>query len=170
MKSVWSKEVRPKLNIEIKLPDRVFEFAGYTFTILMWVLAFCVIFSDLDKIPSHFSFSGRPDSYGSKYTILVIPVIHSLVFVLLTVINRYPHIFNYPIKITNENALRQYSLATRAIRYLKTTLSLLFLSLTYLAYISATSDIQISVIWIFPVIIIMIEIPMLFYIWKAMKK
>lgn len=170
MKSGWRKEERPKLNIEIKLLDRVFEIIGYTFTILMWVLAFCVIFSNVKKIPSHFSFSGRPDSYGSKYTILILPVIHTLVFVLLTIINRYPHIFNYPQKITNENGMQQYTLATRAIRFLKTSLSLMFLLLTYLAYSSAAFDIKISAIWIFPFIIIMIEIPMLFYIWKAMKK
>lgn len=169
MKFKTSREERPKLKLELSWTDKIFELLGITFTALMWVFALFVISSSVDKIPTHYSFSGKPDSFGSKYTILLLPAINLAVFILLTILNKYPHVFNYPIKITSENSLRQYTLATKAIRFLKTTLSLLFLIITYFTYKSSLNGADFSGIWILPTIIIFIELPMLFYIWKATK-
>jgi hypothetical protein len=43
----------------------------------------------------------------------------------MTVLNRFPHIFNYTTTITEENALREYTRATRLVRYLKLTMVLI---------------------------------------------
>lgn len=169
MSFIKSKEERPKLKLELSLGDKIFETLGLTFSVLMFVIAFFVISSKLERIPTHFNFAGKPDNFGNKYSILLIPSINLFVFVLLTIINKFPHVFNYPTKITPENALRQYSLATKAIRYLKTSLSLLFLIITYFTYNSSVNGNGFSGIWILPAVIIMIEIPMIFYIWKASK-
>lgn len=48
----------------------------------------------------------------------------------MTIVNRFPHLFNYPVKITKENAFRQYANASRMMRYLK------FISVVILGVIS----------------------------------
>ncbi len=75
-----------------------------------------------DKVPIHYGANGSPDDWGSKSTLLILPLVSIIFYAGLTVINIYPHTFNFPIKITQENAVRQYELAKSLITILKFTL------------------------------------------------
>lgn len=70
-------------------------------------------------VPTHFGISGQPDAYGSKGTLLILPVIFLLVYGLLTFLERFPHTYNYPVTITEENAPRQYKRARILLVWLK---------------------------------------------------
>ena len=56
-------------------------------------------------------------------------VLSSLEFIFL---NKYPHLHNYSVKITEENALKNYRFSTRILRVIN------FLNLLLLAYILKT--------------------------------
>jgi len=77
-------------------------------------------------VPSHFGLSGKPDSWNGKWFVLISPIISLALYLFITVISRYPHIFNYPWNITEENAGVQYKLARTAIICLKTELVWIF--------------------------------------------
>lgn len=62
-------------------------------------------------IPVHFDASGRADGYGGRGGLVVLPVIGTLTYLILTGVTRIPHMFNYPWPITPGNAERQYRLA-----------------------------------------------------------
>lgn len=47
----------------------------------------------------------------------MLPVTSAILFPGMSLVNRAPHIFNYPVRITSENALIQYTNAPRLIRY-----------------------------------------------------
>lgn len=70
-------------------------------------------------VPTHFNISGQPDAYSSKSALLILPVILLLAYGLLTLVERFPHTYNYPIAITAENAPRQYRLARMLLVWLK---------------------------------------------------
>lgn len=76
-------------------------------------------------IPSHFS-GGKVDGYSNKGFIFFLPAVGLFVYGLLTFVAMIPHTFNFPVKITPQNALYQYRLATRLIRVLKTMIMFLF--------------------------------------------
>lgn len=76
-------------------------------------------------IPTHFGFSGAPNAYGGKGSLLALPIVSICLAVLLTVLSHYPHIYNYPWPITAENAPRQYYLARRLLRW--TTLEMVWM-------------------------------------------
>jgi len=69
-------------------------------------------------IPTHYGFSGAPNAYGGKGSLLTLPIVSICLAVLLTVLSRYPHLYNYPWPITAENAPRQYSLARLLLRWI----------------------------------------------------
>src|SRR6266702_8603436 len=69
-------------------------------------------------IPTHYGFSGAPNAYGGKGSLLPLPIGSICLAVLLTVLSRYPHLYNYPWPITAENAPRQYSLARLLMRWI----------------------------------------------------
>ncbi len=59
-------------------------------------------------VPSHFGFSGRPDAYSGKDSLLILPIIAIAITALFSALLPYPHLFNYPVQITPENAATQY--------------------------------------------------------------
>ena len=90
-------------------------------------------------IPTHYGFSGAPNAYGGKGSLLTLPIVSICLAVLLTVLSRYPHLYNYPWPITAENAPRQYSLARLALRLITLEMVLMVCGLQGLIIQSAQS-------------------------------
>lgn len=59
-------------------------------------------------IPTHFGVDGRPNAYGSRASFLLLPGILVALLILFAVLSRFPWLYNYPVRITQENATRQY--------------------------------------------------------------
>jgi uncharacterized membrane protein len=79
-----------------------------------------------DTVPQHFGFSGKVDSWGSKGILIVLPVVMGAFYLLLTILGRFPHYFNYTVQITTENAAAQYLNARRLLCWLKFELVYIF--------------------------------------------
>lgn len=79
-----------------------------------------------DRIPIHFGLGGLADAWGDKVTIWIMPAVAAILFVLLAAVSRYPHTFKYPVRITDENARRQYLLARALLVWLKAEVCWLF--------------------------------------------
>jgi uncharacterized membrane protein len=159
-----TKEQRPKLQIDPTPGDRIMEAAGWLMVALLWIITLWDYSGLPDQIPVHFGASGKADSYGSKTNLLILPVLGTVMYIGLTLLGRIPHAFNYPGKITPENALRQYTSATRMIRVLKFILVLVFTMIVWgtLRTVSGKSDGLGA--WFLPLTIILFVIPFIFYI------
>jgi len=64
-----------------------------------------------DRIPVHFGLNGQPDAWGGKGALAIGPIVSLASVLLLAIVNRSPHTFNYPVAVTPENAQRQYAIA-----------------------------------------------------------
>ena len=114
-------------------------------------------------IPTHFNGSGTADEFGGKESFLILPGTSLFIYVLLTMINRRPYRFNFMVKITKENALRQYTLATRMVRTLKGSLIWLFWFICHMTLQVATGAAQGMGMWFLPVFLGIIFIPLIAY-------
>lgn len=119
-------EKRPKLRIELTITDKAAELIAALMLIILWAIPLFAYSALPSIIPTHFNFAGEADGYGSRLTIFVLPVIGTFIFALLTILNNYPHIFNFPVQITPKNAMEQYAIATRFIRYFKAVIMGIF--------------------------------------------
>lgn len=117
---------RPKLKAELTTLDKTLEILGWTSILAVWFLTITNYTNLPDTIPIHYNGAGQADRFGGKATILILPLIATVLFVGLTILNRFPHIFNYPTNITQDNALSHYTNATRMIRYLKLIIVVIF--------------------------------------------
>jgi hypothetical protein len=79
------------------------------------------------SIPVHFGFSGQPDAWGDKAAIWILPVVAVVFDAIWVVLANYPHTFNYPVRITEENARVQYQLARSLLAWLKVEMIWLFM-------------------------------------------
>lgn len=117
---------RPLLRIPYSPMERNLEIAsaaGLAFGLLTIVQSWSSI---PDSIPTHFGFSGRPDAWGAKRMLLLFPIVSVVLYAGLTAISRYPHLYNYPWPITEQNAQRQYQLARSLLCGLKVEMIWLF--------------------------------------------
>jgi len=117
---------RPRVLINLTKADYLFEFIGVIGIICLFALPI-YYFNDLpSRLPKHFNALGQADLYGNKNIIWFLPALGLILYVGMTILNKYPHFFNYPTKLTNENAERLYKKGTKTIRFLKVIVILSF--------------------------------------------
>ncbi len=160
---------RPKIKLELTQTDKGIEFIGWTLLIGTWILAI-TSFSDLpESIPIHFNGAGEADGFGDKINIFVLPIIGTILFISMTLLNKKPHIFNYPISITNENAINQYSNATRMIRVLKLIIVFVFGLILIRTVQNTNGNADGLGSWFLPLTIGLFIIPLFYFLTKSMK-
>lgn len=82
-------------------------------------------------IPTHFGPDGKADGFGSKNSIFFLPILGIAIFTIFKWISKYPHKFNYPYLITEENRDRSYQMALRMMDVLN---AIILCSLAYITY------------------------------------
>ena len=78
------------------------------------------------RIPLHFNAAGNPNGWGSRGALLTLPIAAVLLYILMTVVARYPSAFNYPVRVTPQNRPRLEALALEMIAWLKAEIVWLF--------------------------------------------
>ncbi|MDE5419597.1 DUF1648 domain-containing protein [Labilibaculum sp. DW002] len=124
-------EKRPRIPIKLTTTDYLFEIIGVV-GIACLIFLPIYFYADLPNIiPKHFNTLGQVDSYGKRGVIWLLPTIGLVLYVGMTILNKYPFAFNYPTKVTYDNAERLYTLGTRTVRLLKVVVTLSFLFLNF---------------------------------------
>lgn len=160
---------RAKMKIELTATDKAIEFIGWFFILVIWILTIISYNKLPDIIPIHYSETGNADSFGGKAHILILPLIASILFVGLTILNKFPHIFNYPTNITKDNILKQYTNATRMIRYLKLIIVVIICFIAFRTIFYANGKIEVFGTWFLPLMIASILITLIYFIVKLTK-
>ena len=103
---------RSPLEVAVEIGSLIGLLAVFGILVMIW--------SDIpNRIPQHFGFTGQPDAWGDKETLFFLPVVSGLLYLLLSIVSKYPHVFNYPVEITEKNAGEQYLLARLLLGWLK---------------------------------------------------
>ncbi|KNY29445.1 DUF1648 domain-containing protein [Pseudobacteroides cellulosolvens] len=127
------KSSRPKLKIPLTIPEIIIE--GICAMVFIGTAIFMMLkLNDLpEKIPTHFGICGRPDGWGGKGGLNALFIVNLALYTLLTILGRFPHIFNYLCEITEDNAKFQYTNSRTLIRFIKTEITVLF---SYMLWVS----------------------------------
>lgn len=162
-------EKRPKIVVPLTPFDLWIDRISFLlfFSIWMYVL---VHYAELPEIiPTHFNGRGEADAFGSKQSIWLLIGIFSSIFIGIYFLNKFPHLHNYTVKITQKNALKNYRFSTRILRVVN------FFNLLLLAYILKTmmkpAEHQSNTLggWFLPIIIIGSLVLIIYIFVKANK-
>lgn len=163
------KRIRPVPDIPMSPAEKLAESAA-ALGVIFFAGTLISYWTELpDEIPIHFGLSGQPDALGSKTTLLILPIITALVYVGLSILRKFPHVYNYPIEITADNAPRQYSLARTLIACLKAEVVWLFAYICWKTCRVAIGEETGLGGWFLPVILILFGFTVVAYIVKAVK-
>jgi uncharacterized membrane protein len=149
--------------------DQVLELLGWGVLLALWVWTGTSYSSLPDSIPTHFNAAGEADGFGKKASIIGLPLIATLLYIGLTLLNRFPHIFNFPTPITPDNALKQYTNATRMIRFLKLILVVVFAGISFQTIQQANGKANGLGVWFLPLTLVLIFMPLLYFVIKSFQ-
>lgn len=156
---------RPRIKIELTATDKAIELIGWLALLAIWILTITSYSNLPDTIPTHYNSVGKADGFGGKINILISPLVATLLLVGITIANKFPHIFNYPTKITAENAFRQYTNVTIMNRYVKLILVVIFGLVEYKTIKSTNGP----GVWFLPLTMVLVFIPLTYFIIKSFK-
>ena len=111
---------RPVLRIPLTRLEKYLEAAsilGLIYAISSAVYAITIL---PEIIPAQYGINGKPDGWGSRNGVFLFPGVSVIIYLMFTILSRFPHIYKYPVKITKENAGCQYLIGRHIIRWLKT--------------------------------------------------
>jgi uncharacterized membrane protein len=160
---------RPKLKIRLAPMDKWTEGLGWLGVIALWALVTSAYATLPDTIPVHYNGAGQADAYGTKANLLTLPLVATVLFAGLTLLNRFPHVFNYPTEVTPENAQKLYTSATRLIRYLKLIIVLIFGAIAFRTIRHAQGSTDGLGIWFLPLTLGLIFIPLGYFVVRMIK-
>jgi uncharacterized membrane protein len=160
---------RPRIKIQPTTTDWVLEIVGLLGIII--TIGFTLTwYNDLpDTIPRHYNSAGQPDGFSAKSILFTLATVPIVTYIILTVGLRFPHIFNYPFEITEENAERQYRNATQMVRVIKTFLVIIFGYLTYATIKNGLGEMQGLGIWFTPTTLVSVLGTIGYFIYQAFR-
>lgn len=160
------KNTRPKIELKLSHFDNFLEIIGWISVVVIWALVLKKYSFLPESIPLHYNLMGHADRFGPKNSIWFLPILASILFIALTILNKYPHIFNYPKKVTTQNAFKLYTYATQLIRYMKFIIVFILGLVTY-QIIENHNQLD---PYFLPLTLALVFIPVAYYLFKTLKK
>ncbi|MDF2607352.1 MAG: hypothetical protein K0S34_1547 [Bacillales bacterium] len=118
----------------IKIKKTMFEVILNTISIASFICILIYLklsWSDIpETVPMHFDSTGKVDNYGAKEFIFILPMVGAILWIMLTILEKFPHTYNY-INLTSENIEKQYKNGSMMINILKNEISIFFTYLTW---------------------------------------
>ena len=79
-----------------------------------------------DQIPGHFGADGTVTRYDSKGSLIIIPIIAWVMFLGISLVERFPQVWNTGVRVTEENKFRVYRVLKSLIVMVKLIVIALF--------------------------------------------
>src|SRR5258706_3829120 len=160
------KSQRTKTILLVRAAYEVLALSGLAFELGTMIYKWAALPT---VIPTHFGFSGQPDDWSSKKWLLLLPASTVLLYIGLTWLSCYPQKLNYPWRIAERNAERQYRVFGSLISLLKAELVWLFAFVTWQAIRVAVG--LAAGLWIafFPIALVVIGGAVISYLYVASR-
>lgn len=109
-----------------------------------------------EQVPGHFNGIGEVDRWGSKYELIILPCIGLFLFVLMSLLEKAPHMHNYPNRLNENNVERFYLHSRRLLNVIKNICLVLIAYLTIQIVRVSLGEIESLGIWFLPIILVVI--------------
>ena len=153
---IYKREKRPVLDIPWTLTDRLVMTVGMVSLVVVVALPVFAWSGLPDRVPIHFGVSGEPDRWANRNMVWFLPVIGLITCFPMAVLTRYPHIYNYPWTITEENAPALYHLSRSMLIWLSAECALLFVYIEWAMLRTSTGEMDGMDVLAMPLILLVI--------------
>ena len=131
---------RPVLDIPLTRTDRVVAVVGVIGTVLLVALPVFAWSGLPDEVPIHFGISGDPTSWADRRMIWFLPALGLILTSSMALLARYPHVYNFPVPVTDENAPQLYRLSRSMVIWLAAEIAVFFAFIEWTMLRTATGN------------------------------
>lgn len=150
---------RPKLKIPKTNGEWIWDVIGYLLYIGSIILLIFV-WGDLpQKVPAHYNALGEVDRWGSKWELIILPMIAAFLALMMQVFEKYPEWHNYPKRFNESNAIKFYIHSRKLINQLKNMCLIMFALVLFESVSISLGWWSGSGIWLLPILLLGIFIP-----------
>ncbi len=121
------------------------------------------------RIPTHFGASGTPDGWGSKHSLLLMAGVGAFLYLVMFILSRYPHLYNYLTTITESNAETQYRMAMNLMIVLGNVIILMFTYMVWQTIQTAMGQSEGMSSWFLPVFLFLTLVPVVVYLIASVR-
>jgi uncharacterized membrane protein len=92
-----NKSKRPKLNIPKSNLEKILGIIAILGVLASWIYLIVSWKRIPLRMPTNFGFSGNPDAWGGRGSIISLPIVESLLYILISTTSKFPQYFNYMV-------------------------------------------------------------------------
>jgi uncharacterized membrane protein len=152
---------RPKIRIPKTKSEWVWDVIGYTAYIGSIVFLLTIWNRLPDQVPAHFNLAGEVDRWGSKWELIILPIIGGITLIIMQFLEKHPEVHNYPSRLNESNAPQFYLLSRKMLNQVKNMCSLIFTAIILESVTIALKWGKGFGVWFLPVLIIAAFIPLM---------
>ena len=117
-----------------------------------------------DQIPGHFDFAGNVTRYDPKGTLLIMPILNWVMFLGMSLVERFPNLWNTGVKVTRENKVRVYRILLNMIVTTKLSVVVVFLIISINQTLGGSLP-----GWLMPAALSLVLVPLIFFTVKLIR-
>ena len=160
---------QPVLKLESTAGAKLLDYLAAAMVVALIFLTAWLYAELPESVPSHFDFKGQPTSYGPRWMIWIIPFLTLFVYVLVQWALQYPHYGNYLVRITENNARRQYQNTRWMLRWIRLIL-IIWLALTMISKLNIINETTWQLHpWILPLFILALFSTMIYFMVRSYR-
>ena len=118
--------IKPEIKFQLTTTDKIVKIIAWGALIAIWMVTLVNYFDLPNKIPTYFDIAGKAYGFCGRASVLIWPLIITILFIGLSIFGRLPRTFKYNREITKDNALPLYLGITRIACYLKLAIIMIF--------------------------------------------
>jgi len=149
-----SKEYRPIVDLPNTNVERNFDLVSFACVVIMVMGSIAMMAYLPDRIPIHWNLKGQADGFGSKTTMLLLPMFSVLFFCMFSWVYKIPHKYNYAQKLTPENYEEQYLGSRKLLRIIHAFSQITFVCILGFILNGAFGESQNIPFWFPPLVLI----------------
>ncbi|MGE7928635.1 DUF1648 domain-containing protein [Lysinibacillus xylanilyticus] len=152
---------RPILKLPKTKYEKIWDYIGGGLFVLSILYIFVMWGKLPEEIPGHFNGAGEVDRWGSKIELLILPFIGLFLWILLGLLEKAPHMHNYPARLNESNVEAFYLNSRKGLNEIKNLCLILFAAISFQMIRIALGEAENIGWWFLPIVLIVIAIPII---------
>lgn len=162
-------QVNPKIKIPLTTSGKIVEAIGVLLLFSFWYFTLSHYSQLPNIIPTHYGTNTVIDGYGSKWNIIMLPIVATILYLGLTIVARFPNKMNHLVTITEANARKQYSIITEMFRILKIAIVIVFFLIAFETVQIALGLPDVLGKWFLLIVFTLLFAPLFYFLIKSSK-
>ena len=162
-------EYRPEISLPKTTFQKIANIIGYGIFIGSAIYSILSLPILPSEVPIHFNLAGEVDGWGSKYFLLILPIIGFFSILALEAVEKRPHIHNYPTHINETNVHQFYRISIRSMNLVKNGMLLTF-GLLQLEMVQSAKEASFALgSLLLPLLLLAVFVPIAWHIYSIVQ-